>query len=173
MVNWYQYAVNQQEGTFDRRQKLLIKLQKCIAHLPRRNSLVLGGDFNCPCEQYTNVCGPAIIPPNPLHTDHSDHQQVWRTLHLTALNTWTRPQHGQLATFVFEGTTHQPQSQIDFIMIKSHHCTTRSKQAGVIEDFPVAAWRGGAKHYPVRAEVPLPKPQWTSRPAPAKSVRID
>ena len=66
IVNWYQYAVNQQEGTFDRRQKLLIKLQKCIAHLPRRNSLILGGDFNCPCEQHTNVCGPASIPPNPM-----------------------------------------------------------------------------------------------------------
>ena len=88
IVNWYQYAVNQQEGTFDRRQKRLIKLQKCIAHLPRRNSLILGGDFNCPCEQHTNVCGPAHIPPNPMYyADHSDHQQVWRTLHLTALNT--------------------------------------------------------------------------------------
>eukprot|EP00439_Symbiodinium_sp_Y106_P065329 s1190_g10.t1 len=171
---WYQYAVNQQEGTFDRRQRLLIKLQKCIAHLPRRNSLILGGDFNCPCEQHTNVCGPAHIPPNPMYyADHSDHQQVWRTLHLTALNTWIQPQHGQLATFVFEGTEHQPQSPIDFIMIRSHHCTARSKQAGIIADFPVAAWRSGAKHYPVCAEVPLPRPRWNRRPAPEKPVRID
>ena len=101
------------------------------------------------------------------------HQQVWRTLHLTALNTWIQPQHGQLATFVFEGTEHQPQSQIDFIMIRSHHCTARSKQAGIIADFPVAAWRNGAKHYPVRAEVPLPRPQWISRPAQTKPVSID
>ena len=174
IINWYQYAVNQQEGTFDRRQKLLIKLQKCLAHLPRRNSLILGGDFNCPCEQHANVCGPACIPPNPMyHADHSDHQQVWRTLHLTALNTWIQPQHGQLATFVFEGTEHQPQSQIDFIMIRSHHCTARSKQAGIIVDFPVAAWRNGDKHYPVHAEVPVPRPQWNRRPAPAQPVRID
>ena len=62
LVNWYQYAVNQQADTFDRRQKLLIKLQKCLAHLPRRNSLILGGDFNCPCEQHANVCGQASIP---------------------------------------------------------------------------------------------------------------
>ena len=174
LVNWYQYAVNQQADTFDRRQKLLIKLQKCLAHLPRRNSLILGGDFNCPCEQHANVCGQASIPPNPLYyADHSDHQQVWRTLHLTALNTWIHPQHGQLATFVFEGTEHQPQSQIDFIMIRSHHCTARSKQAGIIADFPAAAWRNGAKHYPVRAEAPLPRPQWISRPAQTKPVSID
>ena len=84
-------------------------------------------------------------PPNPLHyTDHQDHQQVWRALHLTALNTWIRPQHGQVATFMFEGTEHQPQSQIDFVIIRSHHCATRSKQAGIIESFPGAAWRSGA-----------------------------
>ena len=174
VVNWYQYAVNQQEGTFERRQRLLIKLQKCIAHLPRRNSLVLGGDFNCPCERHANVCGSASLPPNPLHyTDYSDHQQVWRTLHLTALNTWTRPQHGQVATFVFEGTEQPIQSQIDFIMIRSHHCTQRSKKAGIIEAFPVAGWRTEAKHFPVRAEVPLPRPHWTPRPQTEKPVHID
>ena len=113
-------------------------------------------------------------PPNPLHyTDHQDHQQVWRALHLTALNTWIRPQHGQVATFMFEGTEHQPQSQIDFVIIRSHHCATRSKQAGIIESFPGAAWRSGAKHFPVRAEVPLPRPQWTHRPAAEKPVQID
>eukprot|EP00439_Symbiodinium_sp_Y106_P046963 s2644_g6.t1 len=174
VVNWYQYAVNQQEGTFEKRQKLLIKLQKCLAHLPRRNSLVLGGDFNCPCEQHANVCGPAHLPPNPLHyTDYSDHQQVWRTLHLTALNTWTRPQHGQIATFVFEGNENLIQSQIDFIMIRSQHCTPRSKKAGIIETFPVAGWRTGAKHLPVRAEVPLPRAHWTPRPQTEKLVHID
>ncbi len=92
---------------------------------------------------------------------------------MTALNTWIRPQHGQVATFVFEGTEHQPQSQIDFVMIRSHHCATRSKQAGIIESFPAAAWRSGAKHFPVRAEVPLPRPQWTHRPAAEKPVQID
>ena len=174
VVSWHQYAVNQQDGTFDRRQRLLIKLQKCLANLPRRNPLILGGDFNCPCERYANVCGPADIPPNSLHyTDHKDHQQVWTTLHLTALNTWIRPQHGQIATFVFEGTEHQPQSQIDFIMIRSHHCTTRSKQACIIESFPVVAWRSGAKHYPVRAEVPLPRPHWTRRTTTDRPVQID
>ena len=39
VLNWYQYAVNQQDNTVDRRQKLLIQLQKTVAHLPRRNLL--------------------------------------------------------------------------------------------------------------------------------------
>ena len=60
ILNWYQYAVSQQEGTFDRRQKLLIQLQKTV--LPRRNLLLVGGDFNCPCESHGPVCGQAVVP---------------------------------------------------------------------------------------------------------------
>ena len=68
ILNWYQYAINQHDdGTPDRRQKLLMQIQKTIAHLPRRNILLLGGDFNCPCEPHGSVCGTAVVPHNPLY----------------------------------------------------------------------------------------------------------
>ena len=115
IVNWYQYAVNSQEQTPERS-----KLQKCIAHLPRRNALIFGGDYNCPCTPYKHTCGQVVVQHNPLHyVDLQDHQQVWRTLHLTALNTWQRPQHGQVATFLLG--EHESAA--------SEHATARSKQA--------------------------------------------
>ena len=40
IVNWYQYSVSDAEGVFERRLALLTKLQKCVAGLPQRNSLL-------------------------------------------------------------------------------------------------------------------------------------
>eukprot|EP00439_Symbiodinium_sp_Y106_P022897 s2239_g2.t2 len=174
VLNWYQYAVNQQDNTFDRRQKLLIQLQKTVAHLPRRNLLLLGGDFNCPCEPHGSTCGQAIVPHNQLYyLDVQDHQQVWRSLHLTALNTWSLPQSGQLATFVFGEANAQSYSQIDFVMIRSQHVTNQAKTSHVLADFPVAAWRGGTKHCPVFAWIPVPRSKWRQSLKQQPVVQID
>ncbi|CAE7341282.1 unnamed protein product, partial [Symbiodinium microadriaticum] len=170
VVNWYQYAINEQEGTPERRQQLLIKVQRCIAHLPKRNVLIFGGDFNCPCEPYKHVCGQVTVPFNKMHyMDLQDHQHVWRTLLLTALNTWQQPVHGQVATFAMGETETAVRSQIDFIMTRTQQVTARAKQASIIADFPVAAWRGGPRHYPVLAAVPIPRPHWNCK-APASST---
>ena len=174
ILNWCQYAINQQHGTPDRRQKLLMQIQKTIAHLPRRNVLLLGGDFNCPCEPHGTVCGTAVVPHNPLYyPDVQDHQHVWRSLHLTALNTWSRPQHGQLATFIFGEANDQSYSQIDFVMIRSHHITDQARTSQVVADFPVAAWRGGTKHCPVLALVPVPRVLWKPQQHQTKPAQID
>ena len=174
ILNWCQYAINQQHGTPDRRQKLLMQIQKTIAHLPRRNVLLLGGDFNCPCEPHGAVCGTAVVPHNPLYyPDVQDHQHVWRSLHLTALNTWSRPQHGQLATFIFGEANDQSCSQIDFVMIRSHHITDQARTSQVVADVPVAAWRGGTKHCPVLALVPVPRVLWKPQQHQTKPAQID
>ena len=175
VVNWYQYAVNDKESTPDRRQKLLVKVQRCLAHLPKRNALIFGGDFNCPCEPHKNTCGQVTVPFDDKHyMDLQDHQHVWRTLFLTALNTWQQPSHGQVATFAMGESETAAQSQIDFIMIKAQHVTLSAKQASIIADYPVAAWRGGPRHYPVLAMVPIPKPPWNHKvQVQASPVHID
>ena len=68
LVNWYQYSVSDAEGVFDRRLTLLTKLQKCIAGLPQRNSLLLAGDFNCPVMAHPPVSGSCVLqcPLDPL-----------------------------------------------------------------------------------------------------------
>ncbi|CAE7487295.1 unnamed protein product, partial [Symbiodinium sp. KB8] len=80
----------------------------------------------------------------------------------------------QVATFAMGESETAAQSQIDFIMIKAQHVTLSAKQASIIADYPVAAWRGGPRHYPVLAMVPIPKPPWNHKvQVQASPVHID
>ncbi|CAE7239424.1 unnamed protein product [Symbiodinium sp. CCMP2456] len=170
IVNLYQYAATDSEGVYERRMGLLTKLQKCVAGLPRRNSVVLGGDFNCPLEPHPPQCGHCVLPHNPTrYKDYRDHQNVVQTLNLVALNTWCKPQHGQLATFTFGRLA----SQIDYLMVRSRQASAEARRAQIIDQFPVAAWREGANHHPVEARIPVPRLVPTSQPQPPLVVRFD
>ncbi|CAE7254236.1 unnamed protein product, partial [Symbiodinium sp. CCMP2592] len=172
LLNYYQYAVVQEDVVYERRQKLFVKLQKCVAGLPRRNSLILAGDFNCPFIPSGNVCGTHVVSPSEDHyRDLQDQQNIAKSLKLTALNTWQRPTHGQVATFT---AFSDRSAQIDFIVVRSRQATASSKQAAVLPDFPVAAWREGPKHHPVQAWVTLPPPPWIkARPTTFEPRKID
>ena len=161
LLNLYQYSVSDAEGVCERRLALLTTLQRCLAGLPRRNYLILGGDFNCPCEPYKSTCGQCVLNHNLLHyRDHQDLQNVLRTLHLCVLNTWCRPQHGQLATFTFGKLA----SQIDFLIIRQQHADARARKAQILDQFPVGAWREGANHHPVVATLTMPKQAYRAQP---------
>ncbi|CAE7356543.1 unnamed protein product [Symbiodinium sp. CCMP2456] len=154
IVNLYQYAASDSDGVYERRMGLLTKLQKCVAGLPQRNSVVLGGDFNCPLEPHPPQCGHCVLPHNPIrYKDYRDHENVVQTLNLVALNTWCKPRHGQLATFTFGSLA----SQIDYLMVRSRQANSEARRAQVIDQFPVAAWREGANHHPVEARIPVPR----------------
>ena len=154
VLNWYQYAVSDAEGVYDKRHKLLTRLQRSVAGLPRRNTLLLGGDFNCPFESNAPCCGDCVLPHNVLHyKDFKDHQNVVDSLHLSVLNSWCRPQHGQLATFTFGKLA----SQIDYLMMRQQQTTQEARRAQVIANFPVAAWREGANHHPIEAFIQAPR----------------
>ena len=159
LLNCYQYAVGQDEQVYDRRHKWFIKLHKCLSGLPKRNILVMGGDFNTPCIPHKGVCGPMVTAHAATqYKDHQDLQNILRTLNLTVLNTWCRPVHGQIATFSTFGG--ERASQIDFLVVRSRHATREAKQAQALPDFPVAAWREGQKHYPVQTWISKLSPPW-------------
>ncbi|CAE6969563.1 unnamed protein product, partial [Symbiodinium sp. CCMP2456] len=162
IMNLYQYSVSDAEGVYERRAALTFKLHRCLAGLPRRNFLLLGGDFNCPCEPHKATCGQCVLNHNLSHyRDYQDMQNVLRTLHLCVLNTWCRPQHGQLATFTFGKIA----SQIDFLVVRQQHADARAKKAQILDRFPVGAWREGANHHPVVATITLPKHVYRASPS--------
>ena len=131
-----------------------MRLQKCVAGLSQRNTLLVGGDFNCPFESNPPCCGTCVLPHNLLHyKDFRDHQHVVESLHLCVLNTWRKPRQGQLATFTF-GTI---ASQIDYILMRQNQVTPEAREAQVIANFPVAAWREGANHHPIEACIVAPR----------------
>ncbi|CAE7208423.1 unnamed protein product [Symbiodinium sp. CCMP2592] len=142
------------EGVYENRHKLLTKLQRTVAGLPARNTLLLAGDFNCPFEPNAAHCGRCVLPHNTLHyKDFRDHQHVVEALHLCVLNSWSNPRHGQLATFTFGKLA----SQIDYVMMRKTQATPLARRAQVLANFPVAAWREGANHHPVEAYLQVPR----------------
>ena len=153
LLNVYQYSANEKPETLHRRQQFLQRLQKCLAGLPRRHSLIMSGDMNTSRESTPHVCGTHVLPIGEYHKqDYRDFLHICEALSLSLLNTWTKQPNGQLATFSFGALT----SQIDYIIVRRHQATPEAKQASVIADFPVAGWREGAKHYPVIATVSGP-----------------
>ena len=154
VLNCYQYAVNEQEGVFDRRLQLFTRLQRCLHGLPQRNSLIMGGDLNCPMEVNQPTCGPCVLSHNLMYyRDHKDLQNILQTAHLCVLNTWTKPQHGQLATYTFGKIA----TQIDFLITRRRQANAEARQAHPLTSFPVGAWREGGNHHPVMAHIAVPK----------------
>ena len=157
LLNAYQFSANEKSETQTRRQQYLRCLQRCLAGLPRRHSLILSGDLNTSCEPTPHVCGRHVLPIGEYHKqDYRDFLHICEALSLTVLNSWTRPLHRQLATFRFGALS----SQIDFIIVRQAQADNEARKASVLVDFPVAGWREGAKHFPVRADVPVPKRHW-------------
>ena len=157
LLNVYQYSVNEKPETLHRRQQLLQRLHKCLAGLPRRHSLIMSGDMNTSCAPTEHVCGSHVLPVGEYHKqDYHDFLHLCEALSLTLLNTWTKPDKGQLETFRFGSLS----SQIDYIIVRRSQATPIARQAKVLAEFPVAGWREGAKHYPVLALVPIQKPRW-------------
>ena len=113
--------------------------------------------MNTTCEPTPQVCGQHVLPIGEYHKqDYTDFLHICEALSLCVLNTWTKPPNGQLATFMFGSL----RSQIDYIVVRRAQASPTAKQAKVLSESPVASWREGAKHYPVFASIPAPKPRW-------------
>ena len=125
-----------------------------MAGMPQRNTLLIGGDFNCPFESNAPCCGSCVLPHNVMHyKDLRDHQNAVESLHLCVLNSWRKPRHGQLATFTFGKLA----SHIDYILMRQRQVTPEARQAQVLADFPIAAWMEGANHRPIEAYILAPR----------------
>ncbi|CAE7257373.1 unnamed protein product [Symbiodinium sp. CCMP2592] len=169
ILNAYQYTANDNPLTPARRHKYLLRLRHALSGIPNRHILVLAGDLNTTCVTTTKVCGKWVLPASDAHNkDNNDFMSILISYHLTALNTWNRPTHHQLATFTF-GTL---ASQIDYIICRQADANNQAKQAAVVQHFPVASWREGANHHPVRAHIRIPH-HTSSAPPIHKPPRID
>ncbi|CAE7296954.1 unnamed protein product [Symbiodinium sp. CCMP2592] len=169
ILNVYQYTANDQSLTPERRHKYLLRLRHALSGIPSRHVMILAGDFNTTCVTTPKVCGKWVLPASEAHNkDNNDFMSILISYSLTALNTWNRPEHHQLATFTF-GTL---ASQIDYIICRQADANSQAKQAAIVPHFPVASWREGANHHPVQAYIRIPH-HTSSAPPIHKSPRID
>ncbi|CAE7578930.1 Pol, partial [Symbiodinium necroappetens] len=64
-------------------------------------------------------------------------------------------------------------SHIDFIMIKRDLADGHSRQSHAKHDHPLGCWRGGARHFPVHAGVPVIWRPWSQSPQDTVTKAID
>ena len=99
----------------ERRASIWSAIRNFLSATPKRNSLVVLGDFNCPLVPCHPHVGPGVITQrNTQHTDQSEFQLLVQSFGITAINTWGRagPSAGTYLHF------QQHLTQIDFILTR-------------------------------------------------------
>ena len=160
LLSCYQHVISSRDSAAlnaSRREQYWNKLGSYVAGLPRRNILLLGGDFNCAARKEPGVAGHAAPDANPYYFDQDDFIGFLIANSLCLLNTWSRDVDSGMQTFI----NGQSNSQIDYIMTRRNTADSISKQAKPLRSLNFSPWRLGARHLPVQASIPL-KPGWSS-----------
>lgn len=126
IVACYQHVYTGTNASLQLRKKFWIALEKLLGGLPKRNGLILAGDFNTSIPFVKHLVGSTRYRWNSHSTCGSTHPDagalgdIIRQFQLSALNTFTTTG----PTYVH--TTHS--SRIDYIMTRHHQSDGMSKQ---------------------------------------------
>ena len=149
ILNVYQYI--HATHTMTDRQTLWTCLHEYLSKLPKRNGLLIMGDFNTSLQKR----GPAVGLPTyqwhqaratgPKHSDANELYHLTQIYDLIALNTWKSCLG---PTFQF-GSQH---SRIDYIFYKRHLVDASAKQVHYLHNFPLLGI-SGAQHVPMICDI--------------------
>ena len=168
LINFYQHAWHDTEHIRTLRHQALDSLTRVIQQVPKRSLLIIGGDFNTSCACSAPHIGAQLLPPPPRWaTDQEDLQAMVLGLDLCVLNTF---QSGHPPHTYCWGTQ---RSHIDFIMIKRDLADGHSRQSHAKHDHPLGCWRGGARHFPVHASIPVTWRPWSQSSQDTAAKAID
>ena len=130
--------------------------------------MIIGGDFNTTCASSPPHIGSRVLANSQTWaTDQEDLQALILGLDLCALNTF-RPL-----------TLHIPicgalkRSHIDFLLIRREMADGLSRQSYAMHDHPLGAWRGGARHFMVFAQIPIHWRPWSGQHRPSSAPVVD
>ena len=149
VLNVYQYI--HAPHTMMDRQHLWTCLHEYLSKLPKRNGLLMMGDFNTSLQKRGQAVGlPQYQWMNsrasgPKHSDAEELYTLTQVYDLIALNTWT---HQLGPTFQF-GSQH---SRIDYIFYKRHLVDATAKRIHYLHDFPLLGV-SGAQHIPMICDI--------------------
>ena len=162
VISIYQHAMTFSDGevrkeTMQKRKKLWRALDKLLAELPLRSSIVLMGDFNTSLSPMPKVVGYGVklgSKGSEILEDRGILLELLGRAGLCVLNSW-----GPIQT-----TYEHPKgsSQIDFICVRQAVADGKSKQSGP-RPAPIAAWRSSG-HKVVVADIPVNWKPWAQKP---------
>ena len=125
-------------------------LRQHVAKIPQRNSLAIGGDFNCTVRQTVHHVGSSLKQSKDPSRDMEDFLGILQDLGLTLLNTWhCKPAH----TCVTSGV----KTQLDFLMCRVQHADKTAKSASPLSTCALGRWKAN-HHVPVLASFRLIRP---------------
>ena len=159
----YQHVWSSQKPQHDNtadRARVLSSLSKLAKQVPRRDTLIVAGDFNSSLSPTPCLVGPLATPPQDPRPDESALLHLLQRLRLVALNTWScSPSH----TFARDDT----RTQIDYILVREPNAGRMAKQSRPLSDFPLGSWKQGG-HLPVTASIPPTRPWQLPSRGPSK-----
>ena len=163
LLNIYQIPWNtraEKKDLMKRRGEIWSKLTKALEARPRRNLLLLAGDFNGQLPMHESHVGTAI--------SMRDGHQVAEDMHcvldlmkqrgLVALNTWQGPR-SRMHTYAMQ----QAKTQIDFVITAIEASDAISKQCVPFSEFPIGDWKLDGQHRPLVASIPANYRPWKVR----------
>ena len=124
-----------------------------LKSLPRRNMLVLGGDFNSTVASLPGLIGRGLLP-HPTRKPEPEFLTVLGEHKLCLLNTWSRAKPAVCATFRNGAVV----SQIDFVAVRRRNADALARRAKPTS-LDLAPGREGPKHRAVAATIPI-VPGW-------------
>ena len=148
IINVYQHVWRSQEdreSNLKCRASVWTQLRQVTAHIPQRNTLLIGGDFNCTVRRLHRHVGSALSPVREAANDQEDFLIYLQDYGLSILNTWNaRPAH----------TCHtgDARTQIDFLITRVQHADAVAKQSAPWQAAPVGRWKAN-HHVPVWGSV--------------------
>ncbi|CAE7241536.1 unnamed protein product [Symbiodinium natans] len=173
LLNLYQHVWDSKLSKTEnrgRRKDVVTQLENRTQRVPQRDFLIVAGDFNAHAVTERPHIGPSV--PHRVRFANADVKtlpSLCKSCGLTALNTWAS---GHRSTDTNSDGTYS--SQIDFMLVRLHDARRRSKEAYSDKNFPVAAYRDGSKHFPVRATLFIPPYSPTpSKPRPFDATALD
>ena len=137
IINLYQHVWRSRldkEGNTKCREGVWRKLRQVTAKIPQRNTLVVGGDFNCTIRRMRHHIGSAIVAAREPSPDQEEFLGYLQDRGMTLLNTW----HAEPA---YTCQTGDSQTQIDFILCREQHADKTAKDSKPWRQAPVGKWK--------------------------------
>ena len=154
-----------------RRDKVWKQLDRAISAQPKRNLLVIGGDFNVQLGPHGRAVGTAVQhrhAHDQIAEDPGRLMDIITMRDLCAVNTWRGPKSSMIT---YQMGTHG--AQIDFLLTRTGRADALAKTSRPMRDFPVADWRLGGQHIPLLASFRTNLKRWMHKPTHNTPKRAD
>ena len=143
------------EITLEQRSRVWNSLSSCLQGLPRRNILLLAGDFNTSLLHEPGVAGGGCLRHDNPPPDSHLLAELSSQQGLCAVNTWCSRKSVDMHTY----ERGEQRTQIDYIFLRRMHADGLARRIVPTRSLNLTPWRHGARHMALKLSMPV-HPGW-------------